>query len=192
VRSSAFAVNVLHEYPIRGRDPRPTVATLGQYFDKETNLHYNYFRDYDSGIGRYVQSDPIGLRGGLNTFVYVNDPLTQIDPEGLMGRAPGRGPAPSTPASPAPFLTSGSCDGRWVRVNWTRDPGSALTLDCTCYWSCYSCPPIGDVFPVPNLGQYLTKGKILFTGKRGKDFNPEIGDECECPKPGEEKGCGPC
>lgn len=32
----------------------------GQYFDKETNLHYNYFRDYDPGTGRYVQPDPIG------------------------------------------------------------------------------------------------------------------------------------
>jgi RHS repeat-associated protein len=38
----------------------------GQYYDKETNTSYNYFRDYDPAVGRYVQSDPIGLVGGLN------------------------------------------------------------------------------------------------------------------------------
>jgi RHS repeat-associated protein len=36
----------------------------GQYFDKETNLHYNYYRDYDPAQGRYVESDPIGLQAG--------------------------------------------------------------------------------------------------------------------------------
>ena len=56
----------------------------GQYFDKETNLFQNYSRDYDSSLGRYVESDPIGLRGGLNTYVYVSqNPLINLDPDGL-------------------------------------------------------------------------------------------------------------
>ena len=59
----------------------------GQYFDKETNLHYNYFRDYDPGIGRYIESDPIGLEGGLNTYSYTkSSPLAHSDPLGLLVR----------------------------------------------------------------------------------------------------------
>lgn len=43
----------------------------GQYIDEETGLYHNYFRDYDPAIGRYIQSDPIGLLGGMNTYLYA-------------------------------------------------------------------------------------------------------------------------
>ncbi len=61
----------------------------GQYYDRETNHAYNYVRDYDPNTGRYIESDPIALLGGLDTYVYANDPTSQIDPHGLMGSAPG-------------------------------------------------------------------------------------------------------
>jgi len=57
----------------------------GQYADRESGLHYNYFRYYNSIIGRYDQHDPIGLEGGLNGYLYANaNPLRYIDPLGLI------------------------------------------------------------------------------------------------------------
>ena len=63
-----FGVNVADENPSGLGAFEFPLRFPGQYFDKETNLHYNYFRDYDPSLGRYEESDLIGLRGGLNTY----------------------------------------------------------------------------------------------------------------------------
>jgi RHS repeat-associated protein len=69
----------------------PSVQTItynprfpGQYFDAENGLHSNRYRVYDPYLGRYMQSDPIGLAGGKNSYNYVNaNPLNGADPLGL-------------------------------------------------------------------------------------------------------------
>lgn len=64
----------------------------GQYFDAETALHQNWYRDYDPSIGRYLQSDPIGLRGGLNTYGYAfANPTRYVDPDGKLPVLVGAG-----------------------------------------------------------------------------------------------------
>jgi len=56
----------------------------GQYYDAETGNWNNGFRDYSSGLGRYIESDPLGLGGGINTYAYVGgNPLGNVDVRGL-------------------------------------------------------------------------------------------------------------
>ena len=79
-----FGANLANENPAGQGTFKYALRFPGQYYDAETATHYNYFRDYEPTTGRYEQSDPIGLRGGLNTYGYTHEnPIGRFDPDGL-------------------------------------------------------------------------------------------------------------
>ncbi|EXC36579.1 hypothetical protein L484_000209 [Morus notabilis] len=72
--SDAYGVGAPEE-DVDGDGKATTIAIRfpGQIYDAQTQLSYNYYRDYNPDTGRYVESDPIGLKGGLNTYSYVQE-----------------------------------------------------------------------------------------------------------------------
>ncbi|MGH7867903.1 MAG: RHS repeat domain-containing protein [Candidatus Dormibacteraceae bacterium] len=75
----------------------------GQLYMVETGLNYNYARDYDPQVGRYIESDPIGLKGGISTYAYVHDnPVSFVDATGLVRCSRVYGLQLSDPRSPTP------------------------------------------------------------------------------------------
>ena len=82
----------------------------GQYFDAETGTHYNFHRDYRPNAGRYLQGDPIKLRGGINLFNYANgNPLVKLDSMGLKTCGSGWNEI-IVPDNPAYFQFSPCCE----------------------------------------------------------------------------------
>lgn len=61
----------------------------GQRYDKASGLNYNYFRGYEASTGRYIESDPMGMIAGVDTYSYASSrPLGLIDPYGMSGTCP--------------------------------------------------------------------------------------------------------
>ena len=150
----------------------------GQYHDAESGLHYNRFRYYDPELGRYTNQDPIGLMGGVNSYVYAADnPIVLVDPLGLAGTIPknfGKG----KPIGPMPNATKDAREksdqiadipvgikGILCALGQghcpTSDPNLSICIEKTCVTSC------GKEYTVssPN-GQYL--------------WGQESGAVCEC------------
>jgi RHS repeat-associated protein len=77
----------------RGRFHQP-LRFPGHYHDDETGLHYNRFRYYDPKLGRYLESDPIGIDGGINLYAYSTNPLRDVDLRGLTSKCPNSADCP--------------------------------------------------------------------------------------------------
>jgi RHS repeat-associated protein len=110
----------------------------GQYFDVETGFSNNHFRDYMPNLGRYLESDPIGLKGGMNTYAYAgSNPSKFFDRLGLefitgpppqtfqsWQGTPTAGPL-ETPMSVYRYSTAGQ-PGSWFSPTLYTDPATAI------------------------------------------------------------------
>jgi RHS repeat-associated protein len=87
----------------------------GQYFDRETGLHYNFARYYDPETGRYQSDDPLGLAPSPNPRAYVPNPTRYVDPLGL---TVGPGGQHSGGTGPRPILSDDAMRHAWDQHRW--------------------------------------------------------------------------
>jgi RHS repeat-associated protein len=115
---------------------RMNLRFAGQYYDEEAETHFNYYRDYSPAVGRYLQSDPSSLDGGINGFNYANlNPSSYIDNNGLVayipdpnGVVPGGpwvpndGNRPGNFLGPKPLGGGGRAQCQWVPADGAGGP----------------------------------------------------------------------
>ena len=183
------------------QDPNGTgnqfVFNLGmssQYWDIETATFYNYYRDYDPAVGRYLQSDPVGLAGGqVSTYSYVNgNPIGKTDPDGLqiaVGITPppaagssstpkGAWPNGSQPFWPSWSSPAASDDSSYSQTDpyfGDNDPFGAYINDpqanaeWQAYKDAYKQPPPPNLDECQKLAWQLAREQALLAGRQGWD-----------------------
>jgi RHS repeat-associated protein len=134
-----FGANAANESPSGQGTFKYAVRFPGQYYDAETGTNFNYYRDYDPTVGRYQQSDPIGLRAGLNTYSYVRaDPVRRRDPLGLETICDPMGSGFCYEV-PDINLSEGCGSGRWGPLIPNAPPwaGASFKKCCDNHDNCY-------------------------------------------------------
>lgn len=95
----------------------------GQYYDKETGLHYNRFRYYDPDVGRFTTQDPIGILGSDNFYAYAPNPMGWVDPLGLAKCRLGGRSKSSLKALRKRFEKSGGIRSKYLK-SLSKQPGT--------------------------------------------------------------------
>ena len=147
----------------------------GQYEDVETVLYYNLNRYYSPGTGRYLTSDPIGLDGGLNTYLYVSaNPLRNVDPSGLVdweGTQVSVGAAIGVGASFTRLNLSSKCiNGKKATATiWAVGPSIGIGAGATSPVSGSTNVAFEDILstPDPNVFNGIYSGYYI-----GVDYGP--------------------
>jgi RHS repeat-associated protein len=171
-QAEPFGVNVPDENPSGLGVFDLPLRLPGQYFDKETNFHYNYYRDYDPSIGRYVESDPIGLTGGLNTYVYAHAAsLNYVDREGLISQGQ------------AGYLggLGGKAAGQLSEklIEWLSQPGAAGQDVAAQLCAAYRGGRPRDLYSDCTVGCIDRLGKIQGLGKISGGWLLRCTESCE-------------
>ena len=138
----------------------------GQYADEESGLYYNYYRDYDPRVGRYVESDPVGLVGGTNTYGYVSmNPIIGTDEFGLTQMNRSRS-APGMIGRKGPFgpvCGASSSESRyWVPDSIWR---KACANHDTCYGTCGKTKTQCDLQLLWESGNSIYYAVVVFAGR---------------------------
>jgi RHS repeat-associated protein len=163
--SDAFGADLPNQNPAAGGTFKYNLRFPGQLYDSHAGLNQNYFRDYDPAIGRYVESDPIGLKGGINTYAYGQlNPLRHVDP---------RGESPALLLLGGYAIWAGACSYFSYEKAFETFPAGGDDKKRHCFANCFltRCLAFVPTFPaVASVGWELLPGQRFDFGDLRADF----------------------